>query len=138
MQAGTYGEALRRVADRLCAELADPEAVELPEIGSTLRAEGAMTIGLDAEDEALVADLRKALAAVASTLSAGAETPAVQQIKAALDGAEFVMRSELAAGNPRRILKLIPSFVFLVALSAADQDRALELSFRAAELIEKA
>ena len=137
MQAGTQGEVLRRVADRLSAEFTDLEAAELPGIHSTLGAEGGMTRMLGAEDEALVARLRAALAGIASTLGAETEEPAVRAIGTALDGAEFVIRGELAAGNADRVVRLMPSFVFLVALSVADQDRALELSRRTAELIEE-
>lgn len=138
MQAGTHGEVLHRVADRLCAEFTDPEVAELPGLGASLGAEGGMTRMLDAENEALVARLRGALAAIASTLSAGVEDPAVRAIEAALDGAEFVIRGELVDGNVERVLRLMPSFVFLVALSVADQDRALELSRRTAELTAEA
>lgn len=137
MQAGTDGEALRRVADRLRAEFTDPGAGELPGIRSTLGEKGDMARFLDAEDEALVAHLREALAGIASTLSAGAEEPPIQVIETALDGAEFVIRGELVGGNAGRVPRLMPSFVFLVALSVADQDRALELSGQTADLIEQ-
>jgi hypothetical protein len=114
--------------------LTDPDAAELPGIRSTFGEKGGITRILDAEDEALVARLRQALAGIASTLSADAEETQVQAVETALDGAEFVIRSELLGGNPDRVLALVPSFVFLVALTVADQDRALELSQRAAEL----
>jgi hypothetical protein len=129
---------LRKVADRLRAEFADPEAVELPGIRSTLGEEVDLKSMLDADDEALVARLREILASIASTLSAGNPEPAVRAIKTALDGAEFVIRGELGGGNTERVLRLLPSFVFLVALSVADQDRALELSRRTAELTAEA
>jgi hypothetical protein len=137
VQAGAQGEVLRRVADRLRLEFTDPEAIGLSGIHSSRPAEGGMTRMLDAEDEALVARLREVLAGIASTLSAGAEEPAVRAIETALDGAEFVIRGELSGGNADRVVRLMPSFVFLVALSVADQDRALELSRRTAELIEE-
>lgn len=44
------------------------------------------------------------------------------------------MRGELVSGNAA----LMPSFVFLVTLPVVDQDRALELSRRAAQLVEGA
>lgn len=135
MQAGTYGEALRRVADRLRAELVDPEVAALPGTGSTLGEEGGLTGILDAEDEALVGRLREVLAGIASTLSADADGLPGKAIETTLDGAEFVIRGELVSGNAEQVLKLMPSFVFLVALSVADQDRALELSQRTAELV---
>jgi hypothetical protein len=135
VQAGTQGEALRRVADRLCAEFTDPDAPELPGLSSTLGGEGGMARMLDPDDEALVARLRQVLAAIASTLSASTDDPSVRAIETALDGAEFVIRGELVDGNVEHVLRLMPSFVFLVALSVADQDRALELSTRTTELI---
>jgi hypothetical protein len=48
------------------------------------------------------------------------------------------MRGELMRGNSAQLPTLMPSFVFLVALVVVDQDRALELSARTAELIEGA
>jgi hypothetical protein len=137
VQAGTHGEALRRVADRLRAELIDPEVTELPGLVSTLGEEGGMTGILDAEDEALVGRLREDLAGIASTLSAEADEQPGKAIETTLDGAEFVIRSELVSGNTERLLKLMPSFVFLVAIAVADQDRALELSHRTTELVEE-
>jgi hypothetical protein len=35
------------------------------------------------------------------------------------------------------VVKLMPSFVFLVALSITDQDQALKLSGRTAEVVEE-
>jgi hypothetical protein len=137
VQAGTHDEALRRVANRLSAEFTDPEAAEIPGIRSTVGEKEGMTGTLDAEDEALVARLRETLAGIASTLDAGTEERDVRPIKTALDSAEFVIRSELVSGNADRVLKSMPGFVFLVSLSAADQDRALERSRRTAELIEE-
>jgi hypothetical protein len=135
VQARTNGESLHRVADRLEAEFISPAAPELPGIRSTIGAESGMNKILAAEDEALVARLREALAGIASTLCADAKEPSVRAVETVLDGAEFVIRGELASGDTERVLKLMPSFVFLVALSIVDQDRALELSRRTAELI---
>jgi hypothetical protein len=136
VQAGGYGEALRRVTDRLCAEFTDPEAAELPGLGTTLAVDGGVNGVLDAEDEALVARLREALARIASTLGADADDPPVRAIATMLDGAEFVIRGELVKGNPEGVLSLLPSYVFLVALLVVGQDRAFELS-RRTELLTK-
>lgn len=130
MPEGTDGEPLRRVAEQLRAEFTDPEVAELPGIHSTLREEGGVGGILDSGDEEIVVCLREFLAAIASTLSAGAEDPPIRAIQAALDGAEFVIRAELARGNTEQILKFLPSFVFLVALLVTDQDQALRLSQR--------
>lgn len=137
MEAGTHGETLRRVADRLCAEFTDPGADDIPGIRSTLGEKGGAPQTLDVEDEALVARVREALAGIASALSAEAGELSVQMVEITLDGAEFVIRGELGRGNGERALKLMPSLVFLVALSVADRDRALDLSRRTTDLIEE-
>jgi hypothetical protein len=92
---------------------------------------------LSAEDELWVTHLRGGLARIASTLSGGAEPPHPDAVRAALDGADLVMRGELVNGNDDWLPRLMPSFVFLVVLPIVDQDRALEISRRCAELIER-
>jgi hypothetical protein len=135
--AGSYDEALRRVADRLCAEFTNPDVAELPGTRSTLGEGKGGSERLPAADEALVARLREALAAIAATLAEGNDDPPVGAIKAVLDGAEFFVRGELRAGDVSSVFRLMPSFVFLVATLVADQDGAIELSRRTAELIEE-
>lgn len=137
MEAGSRGESLRLVADRLLAEFTDPEAPDLPGIPSTAADLGDVSRILNADQEAVVARLRQALGRIAATLGARTEDPSVQTLGIALDGVEFVIRGELVDGNLGRVLELMPSFVFLVALSVSDQDRALSLSRRTAELIEE-
>ncbi len=138
MQAGIDDQSLRRIADRLRDELADDEAPELPGLHSDLRMPRGVAGGLKPEQEAIAAGLREALAAIASTLAAEVEDPPVQTLQIALDGAEFVIRGELVRGDAARVLDLLPSYVFLVALAVADRDRALELSHRTDELIARA
>ena len=138
MQAGNQGELLIRVADRLCAELGEVDFGEIPEAGSTLGEQGVMAGILSAEDEWMVIDLRAALAKLAAGLSAEGKPPHPPlAVRAALDGAEMVMRGELVNGKGEWLPKLLPSFVFLVALAVVDQDRALTLSRRATELVEE-
>jgi hypothetical protein len=137
VQAGTYDDVLRQVVERLRVEFVDPDADEPPGIGSTLREERGMADLLGPEDEILVARLREALTGIASTLAAESEASSTQAIETALDGAEFVIRGELASGDKGRVVKLMPSFVFLVALSITDQDQALKLSGRTAEVVEE-
>lgn len=135
MQAGTHDQSLRRVADRLLAEFSDEEALGLPGLGSSIGAAHDVSEVLDAEQEATVARLRDALTAIASTLRTEVDDLTVQMIQITLDGAEFVIRGELVRDNAERVLDLLPSFVFLVALTVAERDRALELSRRTEELI---
>lgn len=137
MEAGSQGESLRQVANRLLVELGDAGAPEPSGVRSAIGEVGVVNRVLDADQEAVVARLREALAGIAATLSSDSEDPSMQAIEIALDGAEFVIRGELAEGNEGRILELLPSFVFLVALAVADRERALSLSGRTAELIEE-
>jgi len=94
---------------------------------------------LDSEDELLVARLRHGLAKIAAALgNEGPDGATGTLIGAALDGIEMVMRGELMRGNAAQLPALMPSFVFMVTLAAADQDRALELSRRTSGLIDAA
>jgi hypothetical protein len=126
---------LLRVTDRLLDELADPAPVDVPGAHSTLGEEGVMSGILSDEQESLVRSVRAALAKIAATLSVGREEPPFDAVGNALDGAEMVMRGELVSGGAERLPRLLPSFVFLVALPIVEQDRALALSRRTSELI---
>jgi hypothetical protein len=139
VEAGKEREALLRVADRLCAELGCEEnEAQLRGIHSPLRGDGrGLEDILGPEDESLVAAMRGRLAKVAT--AAGTEKPdgvPEKAVAAALDGAELVIRGELVRGNVERLPDLMPSFVFLVTLPMVEHDGALDLSRRAAELIE--
>jgi hypothetical protein len=137
--AGNEREALLRVADQLSIELGYAEGEELPGVDSRLREEGVMAGILNSEDEDLVVTMRQGLAKVAAAVgSDGSDGASGRAVGAALDGAEMVMRGELVCGNAAQLPALMPSFVFLVTLPVVDQDRALELSRRAAQLVEGA
>jgi hypothetical protein len=138
--AGYEREALVGVADRLSRELGYREDEEPPAAQSRLTAERWAAAGLlDSEDEALVARLRRGLAKVAAAIDGGgAEGASENAVTAALDGAELVIRGELLSGNAAQLAALLPGFVFLVALTMVNQDRALELSRRTGELLEGA
>lgn len=91
---------------------------------------------IDAQDEHLIAEIRRALARVAASLDGGGEEPE-NAVGAALDGAEMVMRGEVATGNSNRLPALLPGFVYLVALPVVGQDTALAMSKRCARLVEQ-
>jgi hypothetical protein len=134
--AGNYGEALLRVADRLCEEtLLDPPG-EIPGARSTLADAGVASGILNSEDQALVADLRRGLAKLAEGLGA-TEDEGVQAVGVALDSVERTVLGQLVSGNEKQLPKLMPSFVFLVALPLVGQDHALELSARTEELVKE-
>ncbi len=136
MAAGNYGEALLRVADRLCEETPFDPPAEVPGARSTLAKAGVTTGILNSEDQALVADLRKALAKLVAGLG-GTEDADAQALGAALDGVEMMMLGQLVSGNEEQLPELMPSFVFMVALPLVGQDRALGLSVRTEELVKE-
>jgi hypothetical protein len=138
--AGNEREALLRVVDQLGVELGYAEGEEIPGVDSGLGGEeGAMVGILNPEDELLVVRIRRGLAKIAAALNGdGAEDYPERAVGAALDGTELVMRGELVMGNAGQLPALMPGFVFLVVLPVVDQDRALEISRRAAELVEGA
>lgn len=139
--AGDQHEALLRVADQLCAQLGYAEGEEgvhgarSPLGGS----DGAVRGILSPQDESLIATVRRSLAKVAAAAGAARSDGTDQSaVAAALDGAELVMRGELARGNATQLPALMPSFVFLVTLPIVEQDEAIKLSRRASELIDGA
>jgi hypothetical protein len=125
---------LRRMADLLLAEFGGEVPPETLGLGPGMAAAGGREV-LTEDQRATVARLREALAAIAWTLGPTGEDRTVQMVQIAIDGAEFVIRSELAHGDEARVLDLLPSFVFLVALTVADRDRALGLARRTEELV---
>jgi hypothetical protein len=133
--------ALLRFADQLCAKLGFAEVTE--EVDAAEPRAGVDACGgpgvIGAEDELLVAAMRRALAAVAAAVaSASGIRTAQTPVSAALDGAEVVMRGELVSGNSENLPALIPGFVFLVTLPIVEVDEALHLSRRTSELVEEA
>jgi hypothetical protein len=138
---GNAREALLRVADQLCAELAEGGEEEPPHPHPPLA--GGLACGrlgsLSPEDESLVAAILRDLAKVVTAVGAERRKSAPQsEVDAALDRAELVIRGELAGGNAEQLPALMPSFVFLVTLPIVKQDEALYLSRRTSELIERA
>lgn len=138
MEVGEEHQALTGIAERLCAEFGHPldggAAEEAPSQAGASRMFGEL---LGPEDERTVSVARWSLARISAALAA-AHPKVVSETayQALLDGAEVVMRNELAAGN--RVSPLMPSFVFLIALPMVDQDQALDLSHRTAELLAEA
>ena len=140
MLAGNEGGALLRVMDELCAELGGREGEGGTHDGSPRlsgRREDLSPV-LSAEDESLVATIMAGLTGVATAAGAGNAGGATRRaVIAALAGVELVIRGELVMGEAQRLPVLMPSFVFLVTRPLVEQDKALELSRRAAELVEQ-
>jgi hypothetical protein len=92
---------------------------------------------LSREEEELIATAHGCLARIAEGLETKHHKVVSETTYAALfEGAELIMRSELAAGNP--LSALMPSLVFLIALPMVKQDEALALSERTSSLLNEA
>lgn len=137
MAAGNLGEALLRVADQLCAELPAARSQDITEIEEVLDGEDLMVGIFGADDEAAARGLRKALVRFAVPLALDADETQIRRIRVAIDGAEMAARGELLTGNAWHLPRLLPSFVFMVALPVVEQGEALALSRRAAELVDR-
>lgn len=136
MSAGNEGAALLRVMDELCAELGAVSADEAGLRPGSRRS--GPTPGLGAEDESLIETMMDGLAGLAAAAGgASANSTTRRAVAPALAGVELVIRGELMMGTPERLSALMPSFVFVVTLPVVEQDRALELSQRAAQLVEE-
>jgi hypothetical protein len=136
---GNEREALLRVADQLSVELGDAGGEEHSGADSPLDGDQGMMAGiLNFEDELLVLGMRQGLAKVAAAADGDSEGSSESAVRAALDGTELVMRGELVCGNADHLPALLPGFVFLVTLPVIEQDEALELARRTAQLIEGA
>jgi hypothetical protein len=137
VQGRNEGRLLLRVAARLLDEMPDTGSDEVAGADSSFGDDAPMTKALTADDDALVREVRTALATIAARLGAAAENPPSYPVQSALDGAEIVMRGDLMTGRGDRLPRLMPSLVFLVALPIVEQDQALALSQRTAELIDE-
>jgi hypothetical protein len=140
--AGDERELLLRIANQLCSELGRRPSSEWLSVASpTFGERGSHTAaaGLSRGDEELVRTMRQALAEVAGAADTGRlAAERRNSVRAALDGAELVVRGELAMGGRDQVRMLLPSFVFLIALPILQQDDALAISRRARELVEQA
>jgi hypothetical protein len=137
LEAGELGETLVRVADQLCAELPRAKTSEAGAVEAALVGEPLMKGILGSEEESLVRGLRGALVRIAATLGTGLEDAQLRRVRVAIDGAEMATRGELLTGNAWHLPRLLPSFIFMVALPIVEQDLALKLSQRAAALVDK-
>jgi hypothetical protein len=136
LEAENPGEALVRVADKLTAELPYAKTMRIDQIEAALVGEPLMRGVFGIEEESLVRALRAALVRMAAALSTDLEEARLRRVRVAIDGAEMATRGELLAGNAWHLPRLLPSFIFMVALPIVEQDLALKLSQRAAELID--
>jgi len=88
---------------------------------------------LGREEDQFVIDLRQALLAlVASRLDQAGPAPA--GLRDALDGAEYVARSDIYSGEGGRLAERLPSFVFLALLPVLGRAEAVAAATRARQL----
>lgn len=139
MRGADESEAVLQAIDRLGAELGYAGGGEILDLSSApLERHWQGASLLDAENELLVTRVRQGLARIGAALAEGEPDDAKKRAAAiALDGAELVTRGALLRGKPEELPGLIPTFVFLVALSIADEDEAIALSRRTSDLIDE-
>ncbi|HWB68960.1 MAG TPA: hypothetical protein VG518_03195 [Solirubrobacterales bacterium] len=136
MLSGDERKELLAVADQLSRELGFADTGEPLGGHSRIGADRSRIWKLDPADEALIERMRYGLAKIAAAAAAADSRAAHSEtLGLALDFAETTIRGELVTGNAAELPMLLPSFVFLVAVSVVDRDRALELSRRAGELV---
>ena len=87
------------------------------------------------QDEQLVTELRAGLARLAGLRPGEPVEPLALQ--GALEGAEFVVRSDILSGQSARLPQRLPSFVFLVLLPLLGKPEALRAADRAARLLDR-
>ncbi|HWC49707.1 MAG TPA: hypothetical protein VG448_12565 [Solirubrobacterales bacterium] len=94
--------------------------------------------GFGRKERELAGRVREALAglATAAWATSGRDPHAWERraLQAALEGAELVWASELAAEREERLAPCLPGFVFVTLLPALDHDGALWASQRTSEL----
>jgi hypothetical protein len=87
------------------------------------------------QDEQLVTELRAGLARLAGLRPGEPVEPLA--VQGALEGAEFVVRSDILSGQSERLTQRLPSFVFLVLLPLLGKSEALSAADRAARLLDR-
>jgi hypothetical protein len=127
--------AIGEMGERLCAEFGYRLAQTNP---TGLDRDDADRFGaLSQPEEELIAAARRCLIRLMAAVMAK-RRPVISEttLRALPDGAEMVMRMELARGVLPS--KLMPGFVFLVMLPMVDRSEAIELSSRAEALLDEA
>jgi hypothetical protein len=132
---GIGHEDLLEIVDRLREEAGGSRVAIDGRGDPSLAAGQEVAFSLTTQDEVLVAKMRERFAGLAAAVADDSDPGIEGAVGRTLDVIELVMRGELTRGNAELIPDLMPSFVFLVATTAADRDRALALSRRAEELI---
>jgi hypothetical protein len=132
MEAGQVTDKAVAVLEQLRDEFGSEGAGEVE-----LTSKGARP-ALGAEERELAERVRESLARLASAAwETSTRDPDVWErraLQAALDGAELVWGSEIAAGREERLAQYLPGLVFVTLLLALDHDGALRASQRASEL----
>jgi hypothetical protein len=123
--------------EALCKELGYPDADGGPSEDWLRSGEAKVWGGGDGSFE-LAEEVREALArlAYAAQRAGDAEDEESPAVRAALDGAELLMRREIAMKRESAIGEHLPSFAFLVVIPALGRAGAMEISRRAEELLD--
>jgi hypothetical protein len=138
VSAGREGEHLLAVVRELYRELGYDEASEGPKKAWLQSSQAELWERRETPGDELADLLREALAKLACAADGEGTERKERAVSAALDGAELVMRCEIAAGRPAAIADHLPGFVYMVTLPGLGRKGALAVSRRAAELVEDA
>lgn len=130
------GERLLEAVGELVRELGAGGRAAPASLSTSWRVDEAFSGLLEAEDERLATALTESLTELAAKASCFGEAPFPVATAGALRGAEFVIRSELAAGNRERLAGFFPSFVYVLTIPHLGQAGALDLSRRMGELLD--
>jgi hypothetical protein len=96
---------------------------------------GELWEGCAKAEDGIVLQMREELARLAHAAQGDDGRQSERAVQAALDGAELVMRSEIAAQRPEMIGIHLPGFTFMVALPGLGHEGALKVSQRTVELL---
>jgi hypothetical protein len=139
---GRDGEHLVAVVRELYSELGYATSESDP-VEARLAASSELWEQCGEAEHGLASRLRRELARLAeAALNEGAlgESDGIEQraMRSALDGAELVIRGEIAAQRAEAISEQLPGIAFIIVLPALGRERALALSRRAEELLSAA
>jgi hypothetical protein len=125
---------LLEVLSQLCEEFGSTTCDQ--EDGGGLPQPGrAPATPLPSEEEQMVTGLMAGLARLIGLQQGDASATPAAAAQAALDGAEYLARSEISVGESRRLSQLLPDLAFFVVLQRSGEDEALRVAERAALLL---
>jgi hypothetical protein len=133
---GGDGEHLVAVVRELCDELGSAPGEDATDEERKLASSSELWKRLGGGEDGLAPRLRSELGRLAAIAIAIGDGEGSRAVRASLDGAELVIRGEIAARRLETLESHLPGITFTIALPALGRERALALSQRAAELLD--